>query len=197
MDFLLSYRWAPTHTHTHTHCLLSRDPAHIVLWRDDLQACNFLKYCNSSSTFQNPMRILQGHSEWKRLNALYISTYLKVGWSILMSDLWQFPFTKQIWSHWRKDVIERLMYWVVEVQICPEMAGLFFLQLFLMLLWMTPTESKADTAMCTMTDSFQFAYKHYQAGRFIIGAIGTQFGCMSDAISFREQPITTFGDEHV
>ncbi|XP_066486293.1 vomeronasal type-2 receptor 26-like [Tiliqua scincoides] len=46
-----------------------------------------------------------------------------------------------------------------------------------------------------MTEPFQFPYKYYQAGFLTLAMIATQFGCVSDVITFSEHPKTKFADE--
>lgn len=73
-----------------------------------------------------------------------------------------------------------------------EMAGVFLLLLFLLLLQIPQTGCKAETVMCTMPDLLQIPHKYYVKGDFIIGAIASQFGCIFDEILLNERPKTNF-----
>lgn len=69
--------------------------------------------------------------------------------------------------------------------------------LLLLFLWLLfpPTNCKDNVVMCSMTEPFQLPHKYYQSGELLIGAITTQFGCISDELSFSEHPNTQFIDE--
>lgn len=62
--------------------------------------------------------------------------------------------------------------------------------LLLLILWLNfqSSEYKAGRNMCAMVDPPQVPHKYYQTGDLIIGAIGTQFGCLLNELSFSDQP---------
>ncbi|XP_066486297.1 vomeronasal type-2 receptor 26-like [Tiliqua scincoides] len=53
---------------------------------------------------------------------------------------------------------------------------------------MSSPDSKPDSVMCAMSDSFQFQNKYYQTGLLIIGGMASQFGCIVHAVTFSEHP---------
>lgn len=68
------------------------------------------------------------------------------------------------------------------------------LPLLLLLLWhhFQVTECKLGYFMCAMNDPSQLPYKYYQKGELIVGAIGTQFACLLNEISFKKEPGMNF-----